>query len=47
MYCLLAGYSFIFDFVGASQVIFRETPLWKKICLLLGYFVISARAAKK
>ncbi len=52
IYCLLVWYLIIFDSFGASQAVFRslcyiKPPLWKEICLFLGYFVISAQAAKK
>jgi hypothetical protein len=41
-----------FDSFGASQAVYRnlwyiEAPLWKEICLFLGWFVISAQVAKK
>ncbi len=45
-------YSFIFDSLGASQAVYRnlwymKSPLWEKICLFFGCFVISAQVVKK
>ncbi len=52
VYCLLVWYSLIFDSYRTSQVVYRnlwyiKSPMRKAICLLLGWFVISAKAAKK
>ena len=51
-YCLVVRYLFIFDSFGTSQAVCRnlwyiKSPLLKVICLLLGWFVITAQVAKK
>ncbi len=48
-YCLLVRYLFSCDYSGTSQAVFRniwyiKSTLWKIICLLLGWWVISAQA---
>ncbi len=50
--CLLIRYSFIFDSFGASQAVCKNlwyitSPLWKIICLLLGWYVVYVQAAQK
>ncbi len=52
LYCKLVRYSFIFDSFRASQAVYRnlwyiKSPLWKVICLLLGWFATSAQVAKR
>jgi hypothetical protein len=50
--CSFDIYLFIFDSIWTIQAVYRnlwyiKSPLWKVICFLLGWFVISAQLGKK